>query len=260
VFRPDLRPAYWTGDDRVSQVPGESSCVRAELSDPGGTGRARPIRRSGAAFRLTQGVGPRHIIDFGARSHGPHTRCLPEGPGAARRFAGRVAPPPRKIRFRLWATLCRAGLATRRTPQKVSAVCLTWHPPSPGFAWRTGYSVLRLGHTSTTEAPRRGERRTERESYHELLSVTSGAGTREWTVSPATKPSTYFRNHSDLRSSPASHAGRVKWGGPPACACSRTHADRGATGPPSFAEASYGGPPKRREGGPHPERVVMSHL
>ena len=39
--------------------------------------------------------------DFGARSHGIGTRCL--------RFAGRVAPPPRKTRFRLLAKLCRAG-------------------------------------------------------------------------------------------------------------------------------------------------------
>ena len=117
------------------------------LCDPGGAGRVRPTRRAGAAFRLTQGVGPRHIIDFGAQSHGPHTRCLPERPGAARRFAGRVAPPPRKTRFRLWATLCRTGLVTRWTPQKVSAVCSTWRPPSPGFPWRTGHSMFLSQHT-----------------------------------------------------------------------------------------------------------------
>src|SRR5262249_40048984 len=39
--------------------------------------------------------------DFGAQSHGIGTRCL--------RFAGRIAPPPRKTRFRLLSKLCRAG-------------------------------------------------------------------------------------------------------------------------------------------------------
>ena len=37
----------------------------------------------------------------GLDQHGIGTRCL--------RFAGRVAPPPRKTRFRLLAKLCRAG-------------------------------------------------------------------------------------------------------------------------------------------------------
>ena len=109
-------PALWGGDDRVSQVPGESPRVRALLYDPGGTGYTRPVQCADAAFRLTQGVGSRHHIDCGAQSHGPHTRCL--------RFAGRVSPPPRKTRFRLWVALCRTGLATRWTPtQKVSAPC-----------------------------------------------------------------------------------------------------------------------------------------
>jgi hypothetical protein len=67
VVKPDPRPACRTGDDRVSQVPGESPCVRAKLYDPGGAGCTRPVRCADAAFRLTQGVGSRHIIDFGAQ-------------------------------------------------------------------------------------------------------------------------------------------------------------------------------------------------
>ena len=64
-----------------------------------------PTRQAIAACRR----GPRLCLQrrlpqdeyFGARSHGIGTHCL--------RFAGRVAPPPRKTRFRLLAKLCRAG-------------------------------------------------------------------------------------------------------------------------------------------------------
>ena len=42
--------------------------------------------------------------------HGFGTGCL--------RFAGRVAPTPRKTRFRLLARLFRTGLITRRVPAK----------------------------------------------------------------------------------------------------------------------------------------------
>src|SRR3972149_5266835 len=61
--------------------------------------------------------GPRCVHDEGSRirtfeaqSHGFGTGCL--------RFAGRVAPTPRKTRVRLWARLFRTGLTTRRVPSK----------------------------------------------------------------------------------------------------------------------------------------------
>jgi hypothetical protein len=50
------------------------------------------------------------VRTFEAQSHGFGTGCL--------RFAGRVAPTPRKTRFRLLARLSRAGLTTRRVPSK----------------------------------------------------------------------------------------------------------------------------------------------
>ena len=50
------------------------------------------------------------IRPFGAQSHGFGTGCL--------RFAGRVAPTPRKTRFRLLARLSRTGLFTHRVPLK----------------------------------------------------------------------------------------------------------------------------------------------
>ena len=42
--------------------------------------------------------------NFEAQSHGPFTRCL--------RFAGWVAPPPRKTRFRMAGQPFRVGLTT----------------------------------------------------------------------------------------------------------------------------------------------------
>src|SRR5512140_3931585 len=70
----------------------ENPCERALFFDPGGIASARPLRRRDAAFRQVNTVGSRDDVDFGAQSHGPLTRCL--------RFAVRVAPAPRKTRFR----------------------------------------------------------------------------------------------------------------------------------------------------------------
>ena len=136
--------------------------MRAGLYDPGGVDYTRPVQCADAAFRLTQGVGPRHDIDFGAQSHGPHTRCL--------RFAGRVAPPPRKTRFRLPASFAGrdwlpAGLLLRRFQP-----CLfTRHPPSPGFSWRTGHSVLLLQQGVNTHHGDTEAQRTSRSSSPAVL-------------------------------------------------------------------------------------------
>ena len=53
------------------------------------------------------------------------------------RFAARITPPPRTTRYRLVATLCRAGLVTRWAPPKGFRDRVTSLPPFPGFAWRT---------------------------------------------------------------------------------------------------------------------------
>ena len=55
---------------------------------------------------------PAKQFSFEARSRGSLTRCL--------RFAAEVALAPRKTRFRLVASLCRAGLVTRRVPVRIS--------------------------------------------------------------------------------------------------------------------------------------------
>ena len=54
---------------------------------------ARPLLRFGVVFRLIARRRLLRKLHFEAPSHGPHTRCL--------RFAGWIAPPPRKTRFRL---------------------------------------------------------------------------------------------------------------------------------------------------------------
>jgi len=73
----------------------------------GPTHQAITMRRHGP--RYVHGEGSR-IRTFEAQSHGFGTGCL--------RFAGRVAPTPRKTRFRLLARLFRTGLVTRRVPSK----------------------------------------------------------------------------------------------------------------------------------------------
>ena len=66
---------------------------------------ARPLPRCGVVFRHLDSVDSRHFSHFGAQLHGPLTRCL--------RFAGWVAPPLRKTRFRMAGQPFRAGLAIR---------------------------------------------------------------------------------------------------------------------------------------------------
>ena len=112
--------------------------AHALLFDPGGTGHARLDFFYGAPMRpseLNDAVGSHDSKPFGAQSHGLHTRCL--------RFAVRVAPTPRKTRFRLLARLCRAGLAARWVLNVRFPRFFLWRhhrsPPYPGFAWRTVY-------------------------------------------------------------------------------------------------------------------------
>jgi len=92
----------------ASQVPGEPRCERALFFDPGGIVGARPLRRHDAAFRHFNNVGSRGYIRIGAQWHGPLAGCL--------RFAGRVAPAPRKTRFRSLAKLSRAGVGPPQGP------------------------------------------------------------------------------------------------------------------------------------------------
>jgi len=86
----------------------------------GPTHQALAMRRRGP--RSVHGEGS-HKTAFEAQSHGFGTGCL--------RFAGRVAPTPRKTRFRLLAKLFRAGFTTRRVPTKGFEQYPTSQPPFP---------------------------------------------------------------------------------------------------------------------------------
>ncbi len=103
-------------------------------STPAGSAR-QAIRRAAFAFRLNYDVGTRKVVYFEAQSHSLQTRCL--------RFASRIAPTTRKTRFRLVASLDRAGLITCGIPRKVSDVFYIL-PPSPGFPWRNVNQTLRF--------------------------------------------------------------------------------------------------------------------
>ncbi len=77
-------------------------CARAPLSDPGGISAPGHFRRLDAAARKVTAPAP-SSIPFEAQSRGSLTRCL--------RFEERSCHVPRKTRFRLVASLCRAGFS-----------------------------------------------------------------------------------------------------------------------------------------------------
>ena len=107
---PVPEPEDSVGEGRGSQVPGDPSCALALFSDPGGIGHARPSRRADAVPAADKSEDSRNDLFAEAQSHGLDTRCL--------RFAGRVAPPPRKTRFRLLASSAGRDSLTRRVPMK----------------------------------------------------------------------------------------------------------------------------------------------
>jgi hypothetical protein len=111
-----------TGPPRFLEDPYE----RALLSDPGGTSALGHCRASVLSSAKRTASTPTTNTNFGAQSHGPHTRCL--------RFAGWIAPPPRKTRFRTAGLPFRTGFVTRGVPVKDFR---SYHPAFPGFSWRT---------------------------------------------------------------------------------------------------------------------------
>jgi hypothetical protein len=78
---------------------------RALFFDPGGTPYTQAMQARERGRRTIKGQRLPRLLPFEAQSHGSFICCL--------RFAGWVAPVPRKTRFRLLAKLCRAGLITR---------------------------------------------------------------------------------------------------------------------------------------------------
>src|SRR5208337_5691514 len=99
-----LRPGSWSVETTGSPTfLGNPLCSCPALR-PRQDRRIRPLRCAHAAPAMSTAKAPTKIA-FEAQSHGFGTGCL--------RFAGRVAPTPRKTRFRLLAKLFRTGLVKR---------------------------------------------------------------------------------------------------------------------------------------------------
>ncbi len=100
-------------------------CFYARFFDSGRT--ARPHYHDGAAARppLREPRGLLRPESFEAQSPGLKAGCL--------RFAGWVAPPPRKTRFQVLVKLSWAGLLTRRVSSKGFRVISS---SSPKLSWR----------------------------------------------------------------------------------------------------------------------------
>ena len=119
-WSPGISSRAWSMETTGSpKFLGNPDCALALLSDPGGP------THSGHA--LVPRHGPRDVHDegsrscnFGAQSHGFGTGCL--------RFAGRVAPPPRKTRFRLLASSTGRAWLPAGFHRKVSSF---GYPPLP---------------------------------------------------------------------------------------------------------------------------------
>ena len=68
-------PAFFNGNNRTSQVPGEPLHQRALLLDPGGT-LMQCHKHQDVAFLESDGVGSHNESDFEAQSHGPLIPCV----------------------------------------------------------------------------------------------------------------------------------------------------------------------------------------
>ena len=98
------------GDSRTSQVPGDPSCgVPRSQTPPGPKRLTLAALRCGRRYRKCTPAPATEFL-FGVQSRGLSTPCV--------RFAADVAVAPRNTRFRLVASLCRAGLESRRDPSK----------------------------------------------------------------------------------------------------------------------------------------------
>jgi hypothetical protein len=120
----------------------EDPRTRALLFDPGGTGA--PGHRGRLPYSSARRCCLPHLrrrrlprlTPFEAQSHGPRPRCL--------RFAARVAPGPRKTRFRLVTFLRRSGFEPAGSHRKVSAQ-LFMAFSFPRLSWRTAGRVKARG-------------------------------------------------------------------------------------------------------------------
>jgi hypothetical protein len=120
-FRVRHSPADFSVEtSRSPRFLGNPSVRSPGSSTPAGPAPLALTGITDAAPGLLDGRGSRDNMHFGAQSPGSRTRCL--------RFAGWVAPPPRKTRFRLLARLCRMGFLPTGFQRKVSEVISSSFP------------------------------------------------------------------------------------------------------------------------------------
>lgn len=121
-------PALSHGRRGISQVPGQPSCARHALGPRGGlTRQASSARR--CSRRLPNGVGPPNSVLSRLYHAALALAVYASRPGSLQ--------ISRKTRFRLVASLYRAGLSPAGSLRKVSMHGLpATFPPPPGFAWR----------------------------------------------------------------------------------------------------------------------------
>ena len=91
------------GDDWASQVPVRPLGARTGSQTPAGPPAPRHARCGDAAFCVIHRIGSRAFIVSGLNHFARHAPCV--------RFAAPVARTPRNTRFRLVASLCRAGFS-----------------------------------------------------------------------------------------------------------------------------------------------------
>lgn len=96
----------------ISQVPGEPPHACPGLR-PRWSLRARSFSAPRCCLPFLGRRRPPQPETLGAQSRGPHARCL--------RFAARVAPAPRKTRFRLVTNLAGRGSIPRKVPLEGSS-------------------------------------------------------------------------------------------------------------------------------------------
>jgi hypothetical protein len=102
---------------------------------------------------------PTTNANFGAQSHGPHTRCL--------RFAGWITPPPRKTRFRRLANLTGRDWLPGGSQRKVSG-----HPSSfPRLRLTHPIYSIEVGHFRVSKS-----RQVLRDAAAEARNSPSGSG------------------------------------------------------------------------------------
>jgi len=133
---PVALPALCRGDNGVSQVPGRTLARLPSLLRPRGNLGAWPDTALRCSLRLLDGVRPSQSDVF----RGSITR--PSRSLFTLRSAGR--PAPRKTRYRLVASLCRAGLSPAGFAIEGFRSGYVIRPPSPSFTWRNQNSVARL--------------------------------------------------------------------------------------------------------------------